>query len=107
MELKRKLNDFFFVSFFFPEKFANNFNALQSKIPKYSLRKAIYNLSASPECFYALRNNFAKSLAAMNIAHWVLGIGDRHLDNFVMDKRNAQLIGIDFNMVRAMRQQLF
>lgn len=36
----------------------------------------------------------------MSIAHWVLGIGDRHLENFVIDKRNAQLIGIDFNMVR-------
>lgn len=73
---------------------------LQALIPKNSLRKAIYKLSASPESFYALRSNFIKSLAAMNIAHWVLGIGDRHLENFVVDNRNTQLIGIDFNMVR-------
>lgn len=62
------------------------------------MRKALYKISASPECFFALRNNFGKSLAAMNIAHWMLGIGDRHLQNFVIDKNNGQLIAIDFNM---------
>lgn len=34
----------------------------------------------------------------MSIAHWVLGIGDRHLQNFVIDQSTGQLIGIDFNM---------
>lgn len=62
------------------------------------MRKALYMLSASPECFFALRNNFIKSLAAMNTTHWLLGIGDRHLQNFVIDQNNGQLIGIDFNM---------
>ncbi|XP_055310881.1 DNA-dependent protein kinase catalytic subunit-like [Sitodiplosis mosellana] len=81
-----------------PDNIAWNLKKLQQNIPENGLRKAIYKLSASPECFYALRNNFVKSLAAMSIAHWVLGIGDRHLDNFVIDLRNAQLIGIDFNM---------
>lgn len=82
------------------DKISREMKKIQNQFPENCLRKAIYKLSASPECFYALRNNFAKSLAAMNIAHWVLGIGDRHLDNFVVDMRNAQLIGIDFNMVR-------
>lgn len=71
---------------------------MQKDLPKNCLKMALYKLSASPECFFALRNNFAKSLAAMNIAHWLLGIGDRHLQNFVIDKDNGQLIGIDFNM---------
>lgn len=34
----------------------------------------------------------------MCVSHWILGIGDRHLDNFLMDESNGQLIGIDFNM---------
>lgn len=58
----------------------------------------MYKLSTSPESFFVLRNNFGKSLATMCIAHWLLGIGDRHLGNFLIDECNGQLIGIDFNM---------
>lgn len=71
---------------------------LQSKLPEGSLRKALYKLSASPECFFVLRNNFGKSLAAMSVVNWILTIGDRNLGNFLMDKTNGSLIGIDFNM---------
>ncbi|XP_031631692.1 DNA-dependent protein kinase catalytic subunit-like [Contarinia nasturtii] len=77
---------------------SKNMQELQSHVPQNMLRNVIYNMSASPECFYALRNNFTKSIAAMNVAHWILGIGDRHLDNFVIDMSNAQLIAIDFDM---------
>lgn len=61
-------------------------------------RKTLYRISKTPECYFVLRNNFIKSLAVMCVSHWILGIGDRHLDNFLMDKSNGQLIGIDFNM---------
>lgn len=71
---------------------------IQRPLPDDSLRKTLYEWSASPESFFALRNNFGKSLATMCIANWLLGIGDRHLQNFVIDKTNGQLIGIDFNM---------
>lgn len=71
-------------------------------MPENGLRQALYKLSKTPESFFTLRNNFAKSLAAMNITHWILGIGDRHLSNFLIDKNNAKLIGIDFNMAFGM-----
>lgn len=67
-------------------------------MPRSGLRQALFKLSASPECFFAMRSNFGKSLAVMCIAHWIMGIGDRHLGNFLIDKTNGQLIGIDFNM---------
>lgn len=34
----------------------------------------------------------------MCISNWILGIGDRHLLNLLLDQKNGQLIGIDFNM---------
>lgn len=55
-------------------------------------------LSASPEAFYTLRNNFVRSLSVMCIAHWILGIGDRHIGNFLVDEHSGEMIGIDFNM---------
>lgn len=71
---------------------------LTKQVPENGLRNALFTLSASPECFFALRHNFGKSLAAMSIAHWLLGIGDRNLGNYLIDKSNAKLIGIDFNL---------
>lgn len=67
-------------------------------VPKNAFLNGLYQLSSTPECFFTLRNNFAKSLATMCIVHWLLGIGDRHLGNFLIDTLNGQLIGIDFNM---------
>lgn len=32
----------------------------------------------------------------MNICHWLLGIGDRHLENTLVRMTDGQLFGIDF-----------
>jgi DNA-dependent protein kinase catalytic subunit len=34
----------------------------------------------------------------MSIAHWLLGIGDRHLFNTLINDKNGRLVGIDFNL---------
>lgn len=62
------------------------------------LRKALLSMSSSPESFFVLRRNFLSSFSVMNIANWILGIGDRHLNNVLMNKKNGKVIGIDFNM---------
>ena len=49
-----------------------------------------------PESFVATRAQFARSLAALTVASYVLGIGDRHCDNFLMSQRCGSLVGIDF-----------
>lgn len=60
------------------------------------LRHSIARLAASPEAFLMLRSEFAKSLAAINVCSYVLGIGDRHLENFLLDMSTGCLIPIDF-----------
>lgn len=62
----------------------------------FSHRKSFLKLSSSPEAFVALRTRFATSHAALCIAQWILGIGDRHLGNFLVDKSSGYEIGIDF-----------
>lgn len=71
---------------------------LEASFPDDCIRNALYQVSASPEAFYMLRNNFGRSLAVICIAHWILGIGDRHLTNFLIDQNTGELIGIDFHM---------
>lgn len=72
---------------------ARNFEDLARQIPATILRDALFDISSSPESFFVLRNNFATSLAAMNIANWVLGIGDRHLSNILINNKNGKLVG--------------
>lgn len=35
--------------------------------------------------FELVRRGFARSLATLNACSYILGIGDRHLDNFLLD----------------------
>jgi serine/threonine-protein kinase SMG1 len=30
---------------------------------------------------------------------WLLGLGDRHLDNILWDERSAEVVHIDFNVI--------
>ncbi|XP_070379748.1 DNA-dependent protein kinase catalytic subunit-like isoform X1 [Dermacentor albipictus] len=63
---------------------------------KQALRKALLGLSSCPEAFFALRSRFICSHATISIAQWVLGIGDRHLGNFLVGTKTGLEIGIDF-----------
>lgn len=54
------------------------------------------NMSMTPEAFLSLRSHFASSHALLCISHWVLGIGDRHLSNFMINTETGGMIGIDF-----------
>ncbi|CAO3576402.1 unnamed protein product [Absidia cylindrospora] len=60
------------------------------------LKEYLMKLAASPEAFIFMRNNFAHSLGAICIAGYLLGIGDRHLENILVDKKRGTLLAIDF-----------
>ncbi|KAJ3157367.1 hypothetical protein HDU89_002781 [Geranomyces variabilis] len=60
------------------------------------LARWMQKLAASPEAFLTIRSTFAKSLAALSICSYLLGIGDRHLENFLIDMGTGELVGIDF-----------
>lgn len=82
-----------------PARLRTKFRELCYQFPPNLLRQAIVEISASPESFFVLRNNFSRTMAAMNIAHWILGVGDRHLLNILVNVKTCNLIGIDFNVV--------
>ncbi|KAG0254733.1 hypothetical protein BG011_005543 [Mortierella polycephala] len=78
------------------EKVIKHMESLFSCFRDDYLRQSIARLAASPEAFLMLRSEFAKSLAAINVCSYILGIGDRHLENFLLDMSNGCLIPIDF-----------
>ncbi|XP_029447109.1 DNA-dependent protein kinase catalytic subunit isoform X2 [Rhinatrema bivittatum] len=73
-----------------------SFKTRESLVPGDLLRRVFVKMSTTPEAFLALRSHFASSQALICISHWILGIGDRHLSNFLINKETGGMVGIDF-----------
>ena len=81
-----------------PSKAGEKLAAFHARVPWNGLRQYLLLLAPSPEVFLTLRSTFAKSLAAFSICSYVVGVGDRHLENFLLDTRSACVVGIDFGV---------
>ena len=79
-----------------PESVKRHLEKLWGSMKQPYLRKFYVGLAAFPESFIRLRAEFSKSLAALSISSYLLGIGDRHAENFLIELRSGRIIGIDF-----------
>lgn len=70
-----------------PERIGDNYAAISEMVPRTYLRDFVLQLASSPEAFLFLRKEFSHSLACISIFGYILGIGDRHLDNFLLDMK--------------------
>ncbi|XP_067947368.1 DNA-dependent protein kinase catalytic subunit-like [Watersipora subatra] len=70
--------------------------ALLHKSPHHLLSRALKSMSRSVESYYMLREHCITSHAVLCVCHYLLGIGDRHLSNFMMDTTSGGIVGIDF-----------
>lgn len=64
--------------------------------PSDAIRQKLHIASGCPEAFLAARRVFAASLAASSIAGWIVGLGDRHPENILLDVSHGSLCHIDF-----------
>ncbi|RUS72684.1 hypothetical protein EGW08_019554 [Elysia chlorotica] len=72
------------------------FRQKEGKIPWNLSRQALQRLSSSPEAFYVLRSTLLRSHAVVCVCQYLLGIGDRHLSNFMVNLKTGHMVGIDF-----------
>ena len=59
---------------------------------KDSIKKRVQNA----EQFIRLRRAFLRNYAVLSLACYILGVGDRHLDNFLFESHQGKIIPIDF-----------
>lgn len=54
--------------------------------------------SSSPSDFIATTQSFSQSVATMSIIGYIFGLGDRHLDNILLDVTSGEVVHIDYNV---------
>ncbi|ELT90266.1 hypothetical protein CAPTEDRAFT_124063 [Capitella teleta] len=74
----------------------NAFKKREAMVPWDMLRKSYQKLASSPESYFVLRGNYATSHALNCISAYIMGIGDRHLSNHMVDLTNGKMIAINF-----------
>lgn len=73
------------------------FNSILDKLPPV-MRHAFFQNNKIPSNWLDQRVNFANSVATMSIVGYVLGLGDRHANNILMDRKRGDLVHIDLGI---------
>jgi phosphatidylinositol kinase/protein kinase (PI-3 family) len=60
------------------------------------LAKVLLLKSTSTEVWLERRTNYMRSLAVMSIVGYILGLGDRHPSNLLLDRISGKILHIDF-----------
>ncbi|XP_003743746.1 serine/threonine-protein kinase SMG1 [Galendromus occidentalis] len=71
---------------------------LTKETPGDLLLREIWAASASPAQFWARQNSLINSVAVTSMIGYIIGLGDRHLDNILLDVKSGHLIHIDYNV---------
>lgn len=61
-----------------------------------ALKKALIRISPTADYFSVLRSQVIKSYSCLSAGSYILGIGDRHLENFLIEYRSGGIYAIDF-----------
>ena len=75
----------------------NIFQAILSNF-RPVFRYFFFESFTSPEIWFKKRQNYIRSLATSSIIGYILGLGDRHTHNILIDENTAELIHIDLGI---------
>ncbi|CAI2173764.1 5161_t:CDS:10 [Funneliformis geosporum] len=74
------------------------FLELVSETPSDLLEKEVWSSCSSPSEWWEKSVSLSRSLAVMSIIGYIIGLGDRHLDNILIDFDRGEVIHIDYNV---------
>ena len=61
--------------------------------PSHLVAKEIWCHSTSANEWWSMTQTYCRSVAVMSAIGYILGLGDRHLDNLLLDPNNGEVIG--------------
>lgn len=71
---------------------------LMQETPRQLLHQELWCVSEDFKAFSSKLKRYSGSLAAMSVVGHILGLGDRHLDNILMDFVSGDIVHIDYNV---------
>lgn len=73
------------------------------------LQRVLWLKSQNSELWLERRTNYTRSLAVMSMVGYILGLGDRHPSNILLDRSSGKIIHIDFGdcFESAMRREKY
>ncbi|KAE8698811.1 hypothetical protein F3Y22_tig00110597pilonHSYRG00890 [Hibiscus syriacus] len=71
---------------------------LMKEVPKQLLHQEIWCASEGFKAFNSKLKRYSGSVAAMSMVGHILGLGDRHLDNILIDFSSGDVVHIDYNV---------
>ncbi|XP_076757575.1 serine/threonine-protein kinase Smg1 isoform X3 [Xylocopa sonorina] len=71
---------------------------LMAETPKDLLAKEIWCNSINAGSWWQATKNYSYSVAVMSIIGYIIGLGDRHLDNVLVDLNTGEVVHIDYNV---------
>jgi PI-3-kinase-related kinase SMG-1 len=75
------------------------FMALSSETPSNLISREFFLSSPSPLEWYRAGKNYTRDLGLSSAVGTVLGIGDRHLDNMLVDTKEGNFVHVDFSLM--------
>lgn len=71
---------------------------LMAETPKDLLTKELWCNSISANDWWNISKRYSYSVAVMSIIGYIIGLGDRHLDNMLVDLTSGEVVHIDYNV---------
>lgn len=71
---------------------------LTEETPRDLLAKELWCYSTTAAEWRQVIRNYSQSIAVMSVIGYVIGLGDRHLDNILVDLSTGEILHIDYNV---------
>jgi len=71
------------------------------------MRHLFWQRQKVPSLWFDMRLNYSRSVATTSMIGYILGLGDRHVSNILMDEATGELVHIDFGIAFEQVSYLF
>ena len=78
------------------DKILEEFEKEEKSFPRNLLQSSLRKMASSADYYIKLRTKFLKNYSVLSLCGYILGVGDRHLDNFLFNYKKGDILTIDF-----------